>query len=92
MLRPFGILFQLLTQLANEDAQRLHVANRLAVPHFPEEVAVRQHFAGMDHELLQDLVFLGRQLDFVDADHHPPVDEIDCKIARLEDRPAALSL
>jgi len=65
MPRPFGVGFQLLAQLTDEDPQRLHVAAVLAAPHLLQEVAGRQDLAALAEDRCR-LVGDGR---FVDRGH-----------------------
>src|SRR5438552_3519842 len=92
MPRLLWIRFQLLPQLADEDPQRLHVRTVLTAPHLAQQVAMCQHLAGVNHELLENVVLLGRQPHLVAADADAPMHEIDAEIGGLKQRPAALLL
>ena len=92
MPRPLGVRFQLLAQLADEDSQRLHIRAVRAAPYLLQEMAVRQHLAGVDHELLENVVLLGRQPHLAAAHADAPMHEIDGEVGRLKQRPAALLL
>ena len=58
-----GFAFELLAQLAHEDAQILRLMRRLRAPHRGEQRAMRHHLAGVAGQVQQQIEFLGSQVD-----------------------------
>ncbi len=91
MTRRGGVGLDLLAQLADIDPQILRI-DRFVVPDLAQQVLVRQHLAGMDRKLLEDFVFLGRELDVLRAAPHQAAHQVDAEIAAGEGSLGALLL
>jgi hypothetical protein len=91
MPRCRRIRFDLLAKLVDIDPQVLRI-DRCITPYFAQQVLVGQHLAGVDHELLEDVVLLGRELHVLGTAPHQPAHQVDAKIVAGEDALDALFL
>ena len=58
-----GLGFELLAQLADEDAEILRLVGRLRAPDGGEQGAVGDHLAGVAGQVREQIEFLGREMD-----------------------------
>ncbi len=64
MLRLGRIKFQLLAKVAYINAQILSLPGMQQTPHLAQQLAMRQHPAGIGHQRAQQPVFGGREVKF----------------------------
>ena len=74
--RPGRIGFELLPQSADEHPEVLYLFGLCRTPDLAQQLAMRQHLAGMGHEMAEELEFLRRPLDLAAAASHVPAHKI----------------
>ena len=78
-----GIGLQLLAQVADEDAQVLHVLRVGRAPDGGQQLAVGEHPAAAFHQLGQEVVLAWRQLHRLARARHQSLHEVDLELARV---------
>jgi hypothetical protein len=79
-------VFDLVAQLPHVHAQVVRVLDMGRSPHLAQELAVREHLAGVVHEDGQELVLDRREVDLVGVDGDDPARLIDDEAAHREHR------
>lgn len=80
-----GILFDLMAQLANKNAQIMGIMRVASAPNFLQELRVRNDIAGVLCQDLQQPIFLRRQLHSPAVDGNRPRRKVDKEWPCLHD-------
>jgi hypothetical protein len=90
VLGTSGIALQLAAELGDINAEILSLFGVLGPPHFIQQLPLREHFSGVLNQDLKQLVFVGRQVDFLAVDPDDALFEIDLDGTETSERASAI--